>query len=722
VAANKTDSELLKLTVVKLTELQSPNGSWDESVAKTSNSIRALTEAGVSYNSISIQNAASWLKNHIDYTDINNGSTNTISVSLIALIKSGISKETKIIQDGINWLKKNQNDDGYWGRVPGEKSTTAISSAALALVIADSSNTTESKSALDFIYNNSCIGVAYAVYALETFVFANKTEYINKAKNQILKTINSDNGWGASPNDPSFFTTTSWAITSLLLSGYNNSDVIDKTFQWIYDHTSDSLNIHDQSFTVTQTTWPISAISCALQVTNENVQTLAGSINIQTSINKIYDTKYGGWHWWSLFRNNNTSYYDEVYSTAYASWALYKSQENYTNELSDIAKLAINGQNNDGGWGVFWGSNNTGTSTVNHTIEALIIMVLGGYNSLNTKVNNGINYVLDKKNDTGIDVYQASMLCFILFKANYDINVLQNLITWIEQQQNNDGGWGTIANEASTVAETSLVLISLSSCNYTNSYIFKKGTAWLHAAQNLDGGWGNIPSTFASNTINTSQAIWALSASNSFINDSISLSINSENFCCGNSIEITLSTNSEPLNMSLYITDPSLKNHTIPNVDIINIDSDSNELLYHSNFTIPPVCSEGTYMLSFIVENMQNELYFSNNSFNVFPSHKLYYDSDNDGFGDDNILIIDCNLKPGYVLNNFDCDDDNPNINPDAIDIIDGQDNDCDGYIDEGDRCFQAVQSEMKKYDPNGDGIIGLKEIIYYLQVISGIK
>ena len=61
-----------------------------------------------------------------------------------------------------------------------------------------------------------------------------------------------------------------------------------------------------------------------------------------------------------------------------------------------------------------------------------------------------------------------------------------------------------------------------------------------------------------------------------------------------------------------------------------------------------------------------------------------YADTDNDTYGDPNSTIIDCTPPIGYVTDNQDCDDTNPNINPAAIEVCDNIDNNCDGLVDEG--------------------------------------
>ena len=61
-----------------------------------------------------------------------------------------------------------------------------------------------------------------------------------------------------------------------------------------------------------------------------------------------------------------------------------------------------------------------------------------------------------------------------------------------------------------------------------------------------------------------------------------------------------------------------------------------------------------------------------------------FADLDGDGFGNGNSALVSCLPLPNYVQNNQDCDDTNPNINPDNVEVNDGVDNNCDGQIDEG--------------------------------------
>lgn len=63
----------------------------------------------------------------------------------------------------------------------------------------------------------------------------------------------------------------------------------------------------------------------------------------------------------------------------------------------------------------------------------------------------------------------------------------------------------------------------------------------------------------------------------------------------------------------------------------------------------------------------------------------VYADTDGDGFGDPNTgTEVDCIAPPsGWVLDNQDCDDSTDATHPGAAEYCDGQDNDCNGLVDD---------------------------------------
>lgn len=67
----------------------------------------------------------------------------------------------------------------------------------------------------------------------------------------------------------------------------------------------------------------------------------------------------------------------------------------------------------------------------------------------------------------------------------------------------------------------------------------------------------------------------------------------------------------------------------------------------------------------------------------AFNNASLYQDTDGDGYGNPSVSQIPtCDIPTGYVLNNLDCDDNNSNINPNVSEIINGIDDNCDGFVD----------------------------------------
>ena len=68
----------------------------------------------------------------------------------------------------------------------------------------------------------------------------------------------------------------------------------------------------------------------------------------------------------------------------------------------------------------------------------------------------------------------------------------------------------------------------------------------------------------------------------------------------------------------------------------------------------------------------------------IHSEETWYEDYDGDGYGDADSFVLDCSQPTGYVANDEDCDDDDIDINPGATETRNAEDDDCDGYYDEG--------------------------------------
>ncbi len=74
----------------------------------------------------------------------------------------------------------------------------------------------------------------------------------------------------------------------------------------------------------------------------------------------------------------------------------------------------------------------------------------------------------------------------------------------------------------------------------------------------------------------------------------------------------------------------------------------------------------------------------------------FYVDGDGDGYGTEQDAVQACDAPEGYVLEAGDCDDTDPQVNPGASEVCNGEDDDCDGTPDDG--------LTVWTFYPDGDG------------------
>ena len=98
-------------------------------------------------------------------------------------------------------------------------------------------------------------------------------------------------------------------------------------------------------------------------------------------------------------------------------------------------------------------------------------------------------------------------------------------------------------------------------------------------------------------------------------------------------------------------------------------------------------------------------------SVNVIPVLTWYPDNDNDGYGDENSPISDCLEPVDHILIGGDCDDDNPDVYPDAPPQGNDVDNNCDGEI--------STQESSCPADFNNDLIVNAEDLLIFLSQIG---
>ncbi len=88
----------------------------------------------------------------------------------------------------------------------------------------------------------------------------------------------------------------------------------------------------------------------------------------------------------------------------------------------------------------------------------------------------------------------------------------------------------------------------------------------------------------------------------------------------------------------------------------------------------------------------------------IMGPNTYYIDYDGDGYGYAGVVQMSCEPMTGWVDNADDCDDLDATFNPDAIEICDALDNDCDGDIDGDDVDVDLTDGIEAYIDLDGDG------------------
>ncbi len=83
-----------------------------------------------------------------------------------------------------------------------------------------------------------------------------------------------------------------------------------------------------------------------------------------------------------------------------------------------------------------------------------------------------------------------------------------------------------------------------------------------------------------------------------------------------------------------------------------------------------------------------------------------YRDADEDGYGDPDAPVEACGAPEGYVDNDRDCDDGNDGIHPEATEVCDDLDNDCNDLVDDGVGTMWYLDSDGDDY---GDPDLGVR-------------
>ncbi len=93
----------------------------------------------------------------------------------------------------------------------------------------------------------------------------------------------------------------------------------------------------------------------------------------------------------------------------------------------------------------------------------------------------------------------------------------------------------------------------------------------------------------------------------------------------------------------------------------------------------------------------------------------VYADADGDGWGNDEVTTNACSTGDGWVDTTGDCDDEDPDVHPEADETCNGVDDDCDDDIDE-----DAVDASEWWTDGDGDGFGDPAAVVTACEAPSG--
>ena len=99
-----------------------------------------------------------------------------------------------------------------------------------------------------------------------------------------------------------------------------------------------------------------------------------------------------------------------------------------------------------------------------------------------------------------------------------------------------------------------------------------------------------------------------------------------------------------------------------------------------------------------------------------------YTDADEDGFGDPDAQVLSCQAPSGTVADDQDCDDTTADAHPDATEICDDIDNDCDGLVDDEDDSVDLDSVRSFYMDTDGDGYGDPDQTIESCSLTSGVS
>ena len=118
----------------------------------------------------------------------------------------------------------------------------------------------------------------------------------------------------------------------------------------------------------------------------------------------------------------------------------------------------------------------------------------------------------------------------------------------------------------------------------------------------------------------------------------------------------------------------------------------------------PSVHPDATEVCNGIDDDCDGDVDDADESWESSSGGKWFSDGDGDGFGDPSSSLAACIQPSGYIDDDTDCDDADEAVHPDATEICNGIDDDCDGLVDGDDASLDTTTMGEFYLDADGDG------------------
>jgi len=523
----------------KIRNMQSPNGSWSNSLNNTALCIWALLEAGENPHSSVITKGISWLK-YRQYPDGHWGETHaTVATSLgcIALAYAG-ENDSLEFQKGIEWLRTYQNSDGYWGVEPVGTSSISVNMYPMyALYLADPGHTSTQKAMNWFKSYGPNESVWYLITSMG-LAYVGEASVLPTRLNQMISAQQADGGWGDKVTWPTEIGRTSFGIIALGLAkelGFDHYSSMNKALTWMENHYDEGV---------------LSGEYERVGVTGNVVGALALCVDPGAAVieNAIQLYKKVGTGWAGSFFPRPPYEYNTSH-TGTTVWALRQTgRADVLTIISESIDKLLNEQNADGGWGH---DHDNPASAVGTTLYALWGLIAGGYyTGEDIEVINAVDYITANSPSGLLNTTEYNAIyAWLLHQANYSTDTVHGLREHLYYTQNPDGGWGATAGDPfSALTPTALSLITLNDCETLYGESLVRGRRWLEAHQNPDGSWSEIPADgpFNKTTNGTAHALRALVVTEDIsTTPRLSLTLNKSRYLPGDSLKITVTCDGE---------------------------------------------------------------------------------------------------------------------------------------------------------------------------------